>query len=274
MMKTRLPAQTKAASPSFFAPVVGGVLQRKCACGGSAGVTSEFEDRNRNQLSPQRSTRKAEAETQISYGVPRIVHEVLSSRGQPLSRETRAFFEPRFGHDFSNVRVHANQQAALSAAQVNAVAYTVGADVVLAPANISRDLRRVDPCWLHELAHTIQQGTDYQGGFQTLSLAQPDDSFERHADALAAHVMSPSAAAFHAAPALANHRAQRSLQRQRCKKADDTIVTGPLLAQEPNVPCNPSGETLDTVRAAAAVPSEILGVTGPVTGHQKLNTRS
>ena len=37
---------------------------------------------------------------------PQIVHEVLASPGQPLDTGTRAFFEPRFGHDFSNVRVH------------------------------------------------------------------------------------------------------------------------------------------------------------------------
>ena len=44
--------------------------------------------------------------------VPRIVYEVLDSPGRPLDATTRAYFEPRLGHDFSRVRVHANEVAA------------------------------------------------------------------------------------------------------------------------------------------------------------------
>ncbi len=62
--------------------------------------------------------------------VPPIVHEVLSSPGQSLDTGTRAFMEPRFGHDFSGVRVHTDAGAAESARAVNALAYTVGQDVV------------------------------------------------------------------------------------------------------------------------------------------------
>ena len=62
--------------------------------------------------------------------MPPIVHEVLHSPGQPLDPATRAFMEPRFGHDFSTVRVHTDARAAASARTVNALAYTVGRDVV------------------------------------------------------------------------------------------------------------------------------------------------
>ncbi len=54
--------------------------------------------------------------------VPPIVHEVLRSRGQPLDPATRAFMEPRFGYDFSQVRVHTDVRAAESARAVNALA--------------------------------------------------------------------------------------------------------------------------------------------------------
>jgi len=40
------------------------------------------------------------------------VHEVLRSPGQPLNDATRAYMELRFGHDFSNVRVHTDTKAA------------------------------------------------------------------------------------------------------------------------------------------------------------------
>lgn len=62
--------------------------------------------------------------------VPPVVHEVLRSPGHPLGIATRAFFENRFGRDFSRVRVHTDDAAAQSARAVNAAAYTVGANVV------------------------------------------------------------------------------------------------------------------------------------------------
>ena len=61
---------------------------------------------------------------------PPIVHQVLNSPGKPLDGATRSFMEPRFGHDFSGVRIHTDEQAAESAQSVNALAYTVGHDIV------------------------------------------------------------------------------------------------------------------------------------------------
>src|SRR5207253_7660299 len=102
-------------------------LQRKCACGGSAGVFGECaECRAEREATLQRRTaHQAEHDT-----VPPIVREVLRSPGQPLDKETRAFMEPRFGYDFGHVRVHADARAAASARAVDALAYTVGSDVV------------------------------------------------------------------------------------------------------------------------------------------------
>jgi hypothetical protein len=65
--------------------------------------------------------------------MPSIIHEVLSSPGRPLDPGTRSFMEPRFGHDFSRVRVHTDEQAAESARSVNALAYTVSQHVVFRP---------------------------------------------------------------------------------------------------------------------------------------------
>ena len=44
--------------------------------------------------------------------VPSIVHEALRSPGQPLDEATQGFYESRFGHDFSRVRVHTDARAA------------------------------------------------------------------------------------------------------------------------------------------------------------------
>jgi len=101
-MVTRLHAQSKASS---FVAVSGGVLQRKCACGGGAGFSGDCHDCDQKRFSVQRATQNSGVER--SLRAPSIVHEVLRSPGQPLDVETRVFMERRFGHDFSRVRIEA-----------------------------------------------------------------------------------------------------------------------------------------------------------------------
>jgi Domain of unknown function (DUF4157)/Lysine-specific metallo-endopeptidase len=88
---------------------------------------------------------------------PAIVHEVLRSPGQPLDDATRAYFEPRFGQDFSQVRVHAGAKAAASAREVNALAYTQGRNVVFAAGGYAPGTREGQRLLAHELAHVGQQ---------------------------------------------------------------------------------------------------------------------
>lgn len=88
---------------------------------------------------------------------PPIVHEVLRSPGRPLDAETRAFFEPRFGHDFSQVRVHADAKAAEAAAAVNARAFTVGRDVVFGRGAYAQKTFERQKLLAHELIHLVQQ---------------------------------------------------------------------------------------------------------------------
>jgi hypothetical protein len=89
---------------------------------------------------------------------PPIVHDVLRSTGQPLDAATRAFMEPRFGHDFSKVRVHADARAAESARSMNALAYTVGRDLVFGSGQYETRGARGRALLAHELVHTVQQG--------------------------------------------------------------------------------------------------------------------
>jgi hypothetical protein len=89
--------------------------------------------------------------------VPPVVHEVLSSAGRPLDQDTRAFFEPRFGHDFRNVRIHADCRAANSAARLNAAAYTVGRDIVFGSGGYAAGSQQGKALLAHELAHVVQQ---------------------------------------------------------------------------------------------------------------------
>jgi hypothetical protein len=84
---------------------------------------------------------------------------VLASAGHALDPSARAFFEPRFGHDFGNIRIHADGSAAASARAVDAHAYTVGRHVVFGHGKYAPD--RAEGRWLlaHELAHVVQQGS-------------------------------------------------------------------------------------------------------------------
>jgi hypothetical protein len=68
-----------------------------------------------------------------------------------------ALFEPRFGYDFSSVRIHRDKRAAESARAVNALAYTVGTNVVLGPGLYPFQTAHGKRVLAHELSHVIQQ---------------------------------------------------------------------------------------------------------------------
>jgi len=89
--------------------------------------------------------------------VPSTVGEVLRSPGQPLDAETRALLEPRFGHDFSRVRVHADAAAADSARDVHARAYTVGSHIAFGAGQFAPRTPPGQRLLAHELTHVVQQ---------------------------------------------------------------------------------------------------------------------
>ena len=79
--------------------------------------------------------------------------------------------EPRFGQDFSQVRVHSDSRAAESATAVNALAYTVGSDVVFGPGQYTPETPPGRHLLAHELTHVVQQargalGTDAESKAQ------------------------------------------------------------------------------------------------------------
>lgn len=152
-MNARLQTQGQTALTPSFTPARSGLLQRKCACGGMPGLDGECAECSEKRLTLQRrSINHAEPST-----VPSIVYEVLRSPGQPLDLDTRAFIEPRFGHDFSRVRVHTDAKATVSAQAVNALAYTVGCHVVVGEGNYAPGTNEGRRLLAHELAHVMQQ---------------------------------------------------------------------------------------------------------------------
>jgi hypothetical protein len=145
-MNVALQAQVTPVSAPSFTPVQIG-LQRKCA-------SNDCEERRKKKLTLQRSSTNQSEPSEV----PPIILEVLSSPGQPLDPEMRPFMEPRFGHDFSKVRVHTDAKAAESVRAVNALAYTVGQDVVFGDGQYVPSTHEGRRLIAHELMHVVQQG--------------------------------------------------------------------------------------------------------------------
>ena len=77
--------------------------------------------------------------------------------GRPLGLAARYYFEPRFGHDFSQVRIYSDRLAARSASALGARAYTVGDAIVFNDAEYALERPSGQHLLAHELAHVVQQ---------------------------------------------------------------------------------------------------------------------
>jgi hypothetical protein len=180
-MNTKLQTQTQRASaltPSVTRARTG-LLQRKCACGGTPGPTGECAECRRKRLSLQRRSGSA---TRPPTEAPPVVHEVLRSPGRPLDAYTRAFMEPRFGHDFGKVRVHSDAKAGESARTVDALAYTVGQDIVFGAGQYAPGTIPGQRLLAHELAHTVQQSSGASVMKSDPETTDPGDTAEREAE--------------------------------------------------------------------------------------------
>jgi hypothetical protein len=125
-------------------------IQRTCA------ACEEDEGR---LLQAEAESSSAAAKNNVGT-VPPSVREVLNSAGAPLSPDTRAFFEPRFGRDLSDVRVHTGGAATRSAREVNALAYAVGAHVVFNTGQYAPHSFEGRRLLAHELTHVVQQTSE------------------------------------------------------------------------------------------------------------------
>ena len=123
-------------------------VQRKCSAPGC-------KDEEEKKLLQTKPANAGEAVAQVDHP---LIQSVLSSPGQPLDAGTRSFMEPRFGQDFSGVRVHVGGEAAEAARAVNARAYTVGRNVVFGDGQYAPGSDEGKRLVAHELAHVGQQG--------------------------------------------------------------------------------------------------------------------
>jgi hypothetical protein len=146
-MATRpLPFQSNGPDPAFSS-ITSFRVQRTCG---------SCEDEEEKQLQ-----RKEQGVNSVVHEpVPSIVNQALSSPGEPLEPATRAFFEPRFGFDFSDVRLHRDARAFAAARAVKARAFTAKQDVVFGSGQYEPESGAGQKLLAHELTHVVQKTTN------------------------------------------------------------------------------------------------------------------
>ena len=88
---------------------------------------------------------------------PQASARVTASSGRPLDPALLQEMEQRFGHDFSQVKVHADGEAANAASAVRARAYTIGRNIVFGSGEYAPATTEGKRLLAHELAHVVQQ---------------------------------------------------------------------------------------------------------------------
>ncbi len=171
------------------------MLQRKCACGGTCsscasedkqkdiqtklkvGPTNDVYEREADRIAdqvirmPEPVLRTQDSQPHPGNHIQRISTgdragfdadiSLKQSGGHPLSYMTRKYMEPRFGEDFSHVRLHTDSHTQETATQIQAKAFTYGHHIGLGKGENEGDRKLL----AHELTHVVQQGAVANSSF-------------------------------------------------------------------------------------------------------------
>ncbi|HEY1425679.1 MAG TPA: DUF4157 domain-containing protein [Caulobacteraceae bacterium] len=121
-----------------------------------------------------------------------LIAAALRAPATQLDAGTMAFMEPRFGEDFSQVRVHADSVSASAARALSARAFTIGDDVFFGAGQYAPASGAGQRMLAHELTHVVQQRAgpvDASTGPDGLQVSDPGDRFEHAAEAKTDAVM-------------------------------------------------------------------------------------
>ena len=110
------------------------------------------EDKKEEEKVHRKEKSAAEASPKGNYA------SSLQGKGNPLSATANQLFSNKMGYDFSSVRIHTGKEAAESAKELNAKAYTVGNDIVFGEGQFDTESAEGQKLLAHELAHVVQQG--------------------------------------------------------------------------------------------------------------------
>jgi hypothetical protein len=179
----------------------------------------------------------------------KLTSQILSQKGsgRALKPEIREFMEPRFGRDFSDVKIHTDSFAERAAQNLGAEAFTTGRDIFFGEGKYNPNSTQGKRLLAHELTHTIQQG-EGQPSSETIhrqaeeeeeeeeeemhafsrregiqgkwKISSPDDVYEREADAIADMVIRQSESPAVSTGADQSNETERSNQAAMLKMVD------------------------------------------------------
>jgi len=118
---------------------------------------SQREHAERAESKPNANLTQAEEREGSPISEASLVAEATQTPGYPLDAVTKAFMEPRFGFDFSEVRIHSDAQAMNAAESMNASAFTLGNDISFSRGQYLPDTSEGRHLLAHELTHVVQQ---------------------------------------------------------------------------------------------------------------------
>lgn len=165
------------------------LLQRKCACGGAVTSHDGLCNQCRTRLLQRQSSRPGSH----AHTAPASVHDVVRSGGRPLDPLVRKFMESRFRHDFGGVRVHSDGEAAASARDVGAIAYTVQDHIVFDAERPAPTPQATLHLLAHELTHVVQQSQAPRAPDGPISTDSEHSPAEHEAERVADAVVTPRA---------------------------------------------------------------------------------
>lgn len=153
-----VPSRSEQIAGALGNRAVGRLLQSDIAVGAPDSPFEREADRAADTV--MRMPLAQGSENGLSDAQPSPRSKMASSAfggGRPLGRAERDFFEPRFGADFSNVRVHAGADAAEASRGLNASAFTIGRDIAFGRGRYAPHTTAGRRLMAHELAHVVQQ---------------------------------------------------------------------------------------------------------------------
>jgi len=140
------------------------------------------EEEEEKEEEPVQTKENSSTAAGVTPGIESNINSLKGS-GQPLPESTRSYFEPRFGYDFSGVRVHTDSKASETAKSINAKAFTTGKDVVFGTNQYTPKTDSGKYLLAHELTHVIQQsGSNLQ---LKHSIDQLRENYEQETDRMA-----------------------------------------------------------------------------------------
>ena len=176
---------------------------------------------------------------------PGALSRIGRRSGRPLPPAVQARMERVFGHDFDQVRIHTDPEAARAAKALQAKAFTTRSDIYFGPGEWQPDTPRGERLLAHELTHVVQadRGQIRPGG-PGVQISNPSDRAELEAESMARQAVTTLAQL----PDLVSTPARLPIDGAWSSSVDDSV------GEQPSAPQGPQGQP----SAPSAAPAPVL----------------